>query len=864
MVFKELLMKRQFVVLMIAGFIFSNSFAASDSNNFPFRNPSLPLDERIEDLISRMTVEEKIIHLCNDSLGIERLGIPPYYWWNEAVHGVMGKDVTVFPHAIGLAAMWNTDLLFKIATAISDEARALYKPDGSNNGAGWGGLTYWSPMINIARDPRWGRTQESYGEDPYLTGRLGIAFVRGLQGDNPKYLKVVATPKHFAANNEEYRRHRGSSDVPEQVLQEYYLPHFKACITEGKAYSIMGAYNALNGVPCCANARLLTDILRGEWGFDGVVVSDCGAITDIHANHHYAATPEQAAAAALKAGCDLNCGIPPKEYIDQYAGKALKMGLITEDEINLALSRTLRARFKLGMFDPYDAVPYNRIPKSVVDSPEHRQLARQASCESMVLLKNEKNFLPIDKSKLKSIAIIGPYADVLCLGNYSGKPSRGITILDGIKNKVGGSADIKYAIGCPIGKMQTIEPKYLRTEDGQTGLKGEYFDNSNFEGKPKLVRVDEKIEFNWGDKAPVADFPKDYYTVRWTGKLISPSTGRFKISGASDDGIKVYINDKKIIDNWIERAFIADIVDIELVKGQEYSIKVEYFEKEKDAAITLGWTAGMDTDVEIARAAEIASETDIAIVVLGLDDTFENEEHDRTNLDLPKNQNQLIEAVYKANPQTAVVLVNGSALTINWINDNVPAILEAWYCGEEGGNAAADVLFGDYNPSGRLPLTFYASMEQLPAFDDYDIRKGRTYMYLKDKPLYAFGYGLSYTTFAYDNLKIKPVKIKRDGTVKISVDIKNTGRVFGQEVVQLYIHDVEASVPRPVKQLCGFSKIGLKPGQTKKVEFELPWGKLAFYDVEHKKWTVEPGEFEIMVGSSSDRILCSGMIEAIN
>lgn len=844
--------------------IFSGSSRADDTNKFPFRDASLPIEKRVEDLLSRMTIEEKILQMCNDSAGIERLGIPPYFWWNECVHGVMGRDVTVFPHAIALAAMWNPDLLHKIAIAISDEARAVYRPDGTNGGIGSGGLTYWSPMINMARDPRWGRTQESYGEDPYLAARLGVVFVKGLQGDDPKYLKLVATPKHFAANNEEYRRHRGSSEVPEQVLQEYYLPHFKACIVEGKAYSIMGAYNAVNGIPSCANTRLLTDILRGEWGFDGVVVSDCGAITDIHANHHYVATPEEAAAAAIKAGCDLNCGTAPKEYLNDYVLKALDKGLVTQDEIDLALSRILRARFKIGMFDSFDSVPYNRIPKSVVDSPKHRQLARQASFESIVLLKNENDFLPLDKTKIKSIAVIGPYADVLCLGNYSGKPSKGVTILEGIKNKVGEGVEVKYAIGCPAGKMQTIEPKYLRTDDGQIGLKGEYFDNKDFQGEPKLVRIDEKVEFNWGSKAPAENFPKDYYTVRWTGKLISPSTGRFKISGASDDGIKVYINDKKIIDNWIERAFIADIVDLELVKGQEYSIKVEYFEKEKDAAITLGWTAGLDTDEEIAKAAKLAEEVDITIAVLGLDDTLEGEEHDRMNLDLPKNQNQLIEAIYKVNPRTAVVLVNGSSLTINWIKDYVPAILDAWYNGEEGGNAAADVLFGDYNPSGRLPITFYASMSQLPPFDDYDIRKGRTYMYLKEEPLYAFGYGLSYTSFSYSNLKIKPAKVKENGSVKIFADVKNTGKVFGQEVVQLYIHDVQASAPRPLKQLCGFSKIALKPGEKKTVEFILPSEKLAFYDVENKKWTVEPGKFEIMVGSSSDNILLKDTIEAVD
>ncbi|HBG26812.1 MAG TPA: hypothetical protein DDX75_06925 [Phycisphaerales bacterium] len=506
-------MKTQLIIFtMLSGLIFSNSPAQTDNNNFLFRDTSLPMEKRIEDLISRMTIEEKILQMCNDSAGIERLGIPPYFWWNECVHGVMGRDVTVFPHAIALAAMWNPDLLYKIATATSDEARAVYRPDGSNGGIGSGGLTYWSPMINMARDPRWGRTQESYGEDPYLAGRLGVVFVKGLQGDDPKYLKLVATPKHFAANNEEYRRHSGSSEVPEQVLQEYYLPHFKVCIVEGKAHSIMGAYNAVNGIPCCANSRLLIDILRGEWGFDGIVVSDCGAITDIHANHHYVATPEEAAAAALKAGCDLNCGTAPKQYVNDYVLKAMDKGLVSQDEIDLALSRILRARFKLGMFDPFDSVPYNRIPKSVVDSPEHRQLARQASCESIVLLKNENNFLPLDKSKIKSIAVIGPYANVLYLGNYSGKPTRGVTIFEGIKNNTGSNVEVKYALGCArTGNLEPIESIYLKTEDGKRGLKGEYFDNKDFQGTAKIIRIDEKIQFDWGDTAPVSELNKDNF-----------------------------------------------------------------------------------------------------------------------------------------------------------------------------------------------------------------------------------------------------------------------------------------------------------------------------------------------------------------
>ncbi|MEN6385855.1 MAG: glycoside hydrolase family 3 C-terminal domain-containing protein [Phycisphaerales bacterium] len=859
-------MKKQFwhiITISIFGSTFFTALTIADSVKYPFRDTSLPIEKRVEDLLSRLTIEEKILQMCNDSPAIQRLDIPPYQWWNEGVHGVLGRNVTVFPHAIALAATWNIDLMDKVSTAISDEARAVYRPDGRNDGTASGGLTYWSPMINLARDPRWGRTQEGYGEDVYLASRMAVSFIKGLQGNDPKYLKLVATPKHFVANNDETHRHTGSSDVPEQVLQEYYLAHFKACVVEAKAQSVMSAYNALNGIPCSANTRLLTDILRDQWGFDGYVVSDCGAISDIHLNHHYVATAEEAASLALKAGCDLNCGIEPKQYVNDYVLKALNKGLVTEDEIDLALSRLLKARFKLGMFDPYDKVPYNHIPKSVIDSPEHRQLARQASCESIVLLKNQNNFLPLDKNKIKTLAVIGPYADKICLGNYSGKPTKAVTILEGIKNKVGSQVEIKFALGCPrIGHLEPVESIYLKTEDGKQGLKGEYFDNMDFKGTPKFVRVDKAINFDWADKSPVADFPADNFSVRWTGKIISPTTGTFAISAGSDDGIRLFIDGKKIIDNWVVRSYTEDRAEINLTKGQEYSIKIEYFENGSDAQATLGWTAGHDKDEEIAKAEKIAAASDVVVLAIGLDDTLESEEHDRSNLELPLIQNELINAVYKANPNIAVVLYNGSALAINWLNENAPAIVDAWFPGEEGGSAVADVLFGDYNPSARLPLTFYASTSQLLPMDDYDIRKGRTYMYLKDQPLFAFGYGLSYTTFSYSNLKIKSPKIKAGGNVKISADIKNTGKLFGQEVVQLYIHDVEASAPRPIKQLCGFKKIDLKPGEKKTVEFHLTSEALAFYDVNNKKFIVEPGKFDIMVGSSSDNILLRGSLEA--
>jgi beta-glucosidase len=835
------------------------SAAPGEPKSLPFRDSSVTTEKRIDDLLSRMTVDEKISQMVNTSPAIERLGIPKYEWWNECVHGVMGTDVTVFPQAIGLAATWNTDLMGNVAVAISDEARAVYEPNGGS-AFGRGGLTYWSPVVNMARDPRWGRTQECYGEDPYLVSKLGVAFVKGLQGNDPKYLKVIATPKHYAANNEEYRRHSGSSEVPEEVLREYYLPQFKACIVEGKAYSIMGAYNAVNGVPCCANPQLLDDILRNEWGFKGFVVSDCGAIDDIFTQHHYVPTGEEAVTVALKAGCDLNCG----DTYAKYLKSAIDKGLITENDIDVSLGRLLRAKFLLGMFDPYDKVPYNRIPKGVLDSPEHRQLALQSACESIVLLKNQGNVLPFDVRKIRSIAVIGPNADAVRFGNYSGSNKKATTILAGIRAKAGKDISVKYSIGCELIPSEPVSAEYLRPEGGepnQHGLRGEYFDNKDLKGEPKLVRVDAGVRFDWKDGSPAPEIPANQFSVRWSGKLISPVTGPCILTVKSDDGARLYLDGKKVLDVWHDRAPATDVVEVSLEKGREYAIRLEYYDNAMWAQVTLGWNAAAGLD-GIAKAAEVAGRCDAAVVVLGLSDSLEGEERDRGKLDLPEIQMDLVKAVCKANSRVAVVLINGGPVTVGWIKDNVPAIVEAWYPGEEGGNAVADVLFGDYNPSGRLPLTFYASLDQLPPFNDYDIRKGRTYMYLKDMPLFAFGHGLSYTTFEYSDLKVSS-KVKPGGSTRVSVKIRNTGTRGGQEVVQLYVHDVQARVVRPVRQLAGFRKLDLKPGDSRTVEFSLPYESLAFYDVEQKKFVVEPGRFDIMVGSSSDDIRLRGSLEAV-
>ncbi|NOY60091.1 MAG: hypothetical protein GXO75_14345, partial [Calditrichaeota bacterium] len=823
-----------------------------------YLDPSQPFEKRIDDLIGRMTLEEKVSQLSGTSPAIERLSIPAYHYGNECVHGVKaGPDATtVFPQAIALASSWDTDLILQVSTAISDEARARF-----NSGVPNAGLTFWSPVINICRDPRWGRTQEAYGEDPYLTSQIGLAFVRGLQGDDPKYLKTVSSPKHFAANNEEWRRHTGSAQIDEAMLREYYLPAYRTLIEDGKAFSIMAAYNSINGVPCCCNKKLLTDILRDEWGFKGYVVSDCGGVRDIYTAHHYASSREEAVALAINAGMDLNCG----DQYEAYLLPAVKDGLVSEATVDRALFRVYSARFRLGDFDPPEMVPYSRIPMSVVDSPQHRELARQACRESIVLLKNDHNVLPLNKNKIKSIAVIGPNADVCQTGDYSGKYSKAVTPLEGLQNKFT-KAKIAFEKGCDITvSLPPIPSDELipsHAKKGQHGLRGEYFASTSIGGKPALIRIDKTIDFDWGLGAPDAKLPADSFAVRWTGKFVPKVSGEYYLGANFDDEIRIFIDGKPFITKWNNRNRNTAVKALTVEAGKSYDLRIEYTEHWYKAKMQL-FGAPVNPD-QFKDAVRIAKESDAAIIFAGTDTDVEDEGVDRSDLKLPGIQEDLIKAVSKANPNTILVLVNGSALAVNWAKKNVPAILEAWFPGEEEGNAIADVIAGDYNPAGRLPLTFYKSVKQLPAFDDYDIRKGRTYKAeirkggsyscQADQPLFPFGYGLSYTQFQYSNLHIEPGAANSDGKITVQVTVKNIGDRSGDEVVQLYIRDVKASVPRPLKELKGFKRIHLKAGEQKEVSFPVQAKDLSFYDVVMQKFVVEPGQFDVMVGGSSDDV----------
>jgi beta-glucosidase len=802
-------------------------------------------DDRLSDLVGLMTVDEKIGQLIARTDAIPSLGISKYNYWNEALHGVKATGATSFPQVVALGSTWDPDLVHRVATAISDEARVKNKIEGK-------GLTYWSPTVNIARDPRWGRNEESYSEDPYLLSQMGIAFVTGMQGDHPFYLKTVSTPKHFIANNEEARRHSGSSEVDMRSLWEYYMPAFQQTIVFGKAFSIMCAYNELNQEPCCGNYYLLKDVLRDKWGFEGYVVSDCGAINDMVYGHHYFETEAEAAARAILAGCDLNCGY----YYILYLHEALEGGLIEEKDIDRALKRVLSARFRLGEFDPQEIVPYSGIPEEKLDCKEHRDLALESARKSIVLLKND-GILPLDKNKIKSIAVIGPNAEECQLGIYSGSPNIQISPLEGIKNKASSyGIEVNYVRGSGFGGSFTkpIETKYFGQigDSGQKGMLGQYFDNIELKGDPVLTRIDSVIDFEWYMGPPAPELPGDQFSVRWTGEIIPPVTDVFSLETRTDDGARLYLDGQLLFEDWTTHGEKPNRAEVELEAGKSYKIVYEYFESGLGAVARLTWNLCLK---DFDKAKEIAQVSDVVVFVLGTHPNISEEENDRMDIALPQIQQDLVKEIAQLNPNVVIVLINGGPLALEDTEKDASAILEAWYTGQASGTAIADVLFGVFNPGGKLPETFYASNDQLPPFDNYNvINNGRTYMYFEGPVLYPFGHGLSYTTFDYSNLKLSAEEITREDAIKIECVVKNTGRYKGDEVVQVYVHDIKASVKVPIRQLKRFKRVTLKPGESKTVSFDLPAPELSFYDIKSNDFIVEPGEFEVQIGSSSEDI----------
>lgn len=817
-----------------------------------FRNPNAPMHERIMDLLSRLTVEEKVSMMTHNAPAIPRLGIDKMFIGNEALHGVVrpGK-FTVFPQAIGLAATWNPALMQQITTAISDEARGKWnffeqgrkQHDGSSDL-----LCFWSPTINMARDPRWGRTPETYGEDPYLTGTLGLAFVKGLQGNDPRYLKVVSTLKHFAANNEEHNRASCNAVISERDLREYYFPAYERCVKEGKVESVMTAYNAVNGIPCVANPYLIQKVLRQDWGFDGFMVSDCSAPQWMVTQHKFVRDYETAAVLMMKAGMDLECAdnVYTQPLLDAYKHHRVSLA-----DIDSAAYHLLRGRMRLGLFDDPAQNPYNKISPSVVGCKEHQELALETARQSLVLLKNDKNLLPLNPNKIKSVAVVGLNAARCEFGDYSGTPvNKPVSVLEGIKNLVGDKVDVKYApwITTAFG-YEPINKSFV-----PEGFKAEYFSNAELKGTPK-TRVEEEIFYDPASRPPDPIIPKAPMSTRWTGDLCPTVTGDYVLSLKTDDGCRMWVDGKLVIDAWVNRPAQEDKYPIYLEAGKKYHVVIEYFDGGGDCFARLYWQPPIvDANAidKFGEAGKIAKESDVTIAVMGIDKSIEREGQDRFTMELPADQMTFIKELYKINPRTVVVLVAGSSLSINWIDENIPAILDAWYPGEQGGNAVAEALFGKYNPGGRLPLTFYKSMSDLPAFDDYTIStgKGRTYQYFTGKPLYEFGYGLSYTKFNYKNLKVAQTA----DALNVSFDLKNAGKYDGDEVAQVYVHYPETGTYMPIKQLRAYERASLKKGASKTVNLTIPKSELRYWDEKKDCFLTPTGTYEIMVGASSDDI----------
>ncbi|MBO9622025.1 MAG: glycoside hydrolase family 3 C-terminal domain-containing protein [Sphingomonas sp.] len=812
-------------------------------------------EQRARDLVARMTLEEKARQLGHTAPAIPRLGVPAYNWWNEGLHGVARAGfATVFPQAIGMAASWDQPLMHQVADTIATEFRAKFvdrrHPDGGSDF--YRGLTVWSPNINIFRDPRWGRGQETYGEDPFLTGHLGVSFITGLQGNDPKFLKTVATAKHFAVHSgPESNRHREDVYPSAYDLEDTYLPAFRNAVTEGKVASIMCVYNAVYGVPGCASPLLLEQTLRQAWGFKGYVVSDCGAAANIYREDslHYAKTAPQGVALGFKAGMDLICG----DYRNNMTTEpenivtAVNTGLLPQAVIDRSLQRLFEARFRLGVFDPQ--LPFGNITARDYDTPEHRALSRSMAEASMVLLKNQGNLLPI-KGEPRTIAVIGPNADShdALVGNYYGTPSQPVTVLDGIRARYPNSK-ILYAQGTGlVGPAEMPVPDSVFCVDPECktpGLKVEFFDGLELQGAATETSTVPNARFEWrGDRESSA---------RWTGTLVAPETGEFNFRFASENGYRVWVGDKLVVDEWgVGDAPSTLSGSIALEKGRKYPIRVEGFQRGVRSKQQLVWSppsANGDDAVEAAKQA------DLVVFVGGLSARIEGEEMkvkaegfaggDRTSLDLPAPQQKLLERVHATGKPTVLVLMNGSALAVNWADANVPAIVEAWYPGSEGGHAVARLLAGDFSPGGRLPVTFYKSADQLPAFNDYSM-KNRTYRYFTGEPLYPFGHGLSYTHFAYAAPRFSSTRVTAKGKVNVSVNVTNDGAADGDEVVQLYVAHPGVT-PAPIRALQGFQRIHLKKGETRRVEFTLDSRALSLVDDKGVR-RVTPGKVQLWIG----------------
>jgi beta-glucosidase len=839
--------------------------AQTDPASLPYFNPKLPVDARVDDLVSRMSLDEKVSQMRDHAPAIPRLGVPKYEWWNEGLHGVAFAGYsTNFPQVIGMAATWNTDLVHRMAEVISTEARAKYNQamrDGRHEM--FFGLTFWAPNVNIFRDPRWGRGQETYGEDPYLTGRMAVAFVSGMQGDDPERFRVVSTPKHFAVHSgPEPLRHGFDVKVSPHDLEDTYLPAFRDAVTEAHAQSVMCAYNAVDGFPACASPMLLRDHLRGAWGFEGYVVSDCAAVADIATGHKFAPDFAHASAAAVKAGTDLECGYGKGQAFAALADAA-RGKLIAETEIDTAVKRLFKARFRLGMFDPPESYAYGRIPMAKNNSPEHRKLSLQAAREALVLLKNDRAVLPLAPS-VRRIAVVGPTAELVqaLQGNYNGPPPEPVFPITGIERRFGAQATVAYAQGSTLveGFPVPIARTALRTTDGKEGLSGEYFDNASMTGKPVMVRIDRTVNFNWDKVTPAAGLARDNFSVRWTGTLTPPAPGEYRLGGRvnvcyaceSHELLRLYVDGKLLVESGEDRHAEAAI---RFDDTKPHAIRFEYAHYTSSAGVDLTWQP--PAAALRAEAVAAAKQADVVVAFVGLSPQLEGEEMpvklagfaggDRTDIALPKTQTDLLEELRTTGVPLVVVLTSGSALAVGDVHQYAGAILHAWYPGEEGGTAIAETLAGDNNPAGRLPLTFYSSVDQLPPFEDYSMAN-RTYRYFGGKPLYGFGYGLSYSRFGYSNLRLPPEPVEAGEAVSVAVDVKNLSQRAGDEVVELYLTQPRSALT-PLRTLGGFKRIHIEPGQTAHVELQLTPRTLGQVNEKGERLIV-PGSYQVAVGGA--------------
>jgi beta-glucosidase len=829
-----------------------------------YLDPSLPPEQRAADLVGRMTLEERASQLVNGARAIPRLNIPAYNWWSEALHGVIDNGVAEFSEPIGLGATFDVAGIHAMATDIGIEGRIKHEQDLRAGHTGiMGGLDFWAPNLNLFRDPRWGRGQETYGEDPFLIGRMGVAFVTGMQGDDPKYYRVISTPKHFVVHSgPEPTRHFADVDVSKHDELDTYEPGFRAAIVEGKAGSVMCAYNAINGEPACANEFLLQDQLRGKWGFQGYVVSDCGAVRDIFSGHHYRPTLPQAAAISVMRGMDNECfgaSTNPDDYDYKPYLEAVQQGYLPESAVDTALIRLFTARIKLGMFDPPDMVPYTKIDEKELDSAEHRDLARKLADESMVLLKNDGT-LPLKTSGIK-IAVIGPLANQtrVLLGNYNGAPTHTVSILEGLRKEFAG-ATVQYVPGTQFLSLDA-DPVHasVLTFDGKPGIRVSYskLDISDINHPEAMKPLAERTEPTLNASAqplPAEVANVRPLVIRWGGEITAPETGDYNLGLKANGFFRMQLDGKGVASAFGGNPNEAKLGRVHLEAGKPAALRVQYSPMGDEIPnATLVWSK-LDLKPQ-PEAIAAARGADVVIAVLGITSELEGEEMqvnepgfqggDRTSLDLPNPEEDLLEAVVATGKPVVLILTNGSALAVNWAEGHVNAIVDAWYPGEEGGTAVAETLSGRNNPAGRLPVTFYTGVDQLPSFEDYSM-KNRTYRYFQGTPLYPFGYGLSYTTFSYSDLALPASAVTAGQPITAEVTVTNTGKFAGDEVAQLYLSfpDVAGA---PIRALRGFQRLHLDPGKSERVHFDLKPRDLSMV-TEAGEPIIPEGKYSVSIG----------------